>query len=256
MEKKSLKYFPILLITAFTLYFWSNSAQPAYAMHITEGFLPLKWAIMWWVLFIPFLIAGIYRIRKIINETPEAKMMLGISAAFVFVLSALKLPSVSGSTSHPTGMGLGTVLFGPIVMSVLGFIVLLFQSLLLAHGGLTTLGANGFAMAVVGPFMAYWVILLTRKIGFSNRVSIFSGALIGNLSTYVVTSLQLALAFPAAVGGVMASFQKFIGIFMITQIPLAISEALLTVIVINLLLKYNSEELRLLKMPMKEGTKL
>jgi cobalt/nickel transport system permease protein len=31
-------------------------------------------------------------------------------------------------------------------MSVLGGLVLLFQALLLAHGGLTTLGANAFSM--------------------------------------------------------------------------------------------------------------
>ena len=67
------------------------------------------------------------------------------------MLSALKIPSVTGSCSHPTGTGLGAVLFGPGVMTVLGTIVLLFQALLLAHGGLTTLGANVFSMAIVGP---------------------------------------------------------------------------------------------------------
>ena len=67
----------------------------------------------------------------------------------MFVLSALKIPSLTGSCSHPTGVGLGAILFGPSVMSVLGTIILLFQSLLLAHGGLTTLGANAFSMAIV-----------------------------------------------------------------------------------------------------------
>src|SRR5690554_495041 len=163
------KKFFLLTVPAAAFYFWYCSSATAHAMHIAEGFLPLKWAIIWWVVFLPFLIGGIYKLRKVIEEHPEAKMVLGISAAFVFVLSALKLPSVTGSTSHPTGMGLGTALFGPIVMSVIGFIVLLFQALLLAHGGLTTLGANGFAMAVAGPFTAYWIIVLTGKIGFSNR---------------------------------------------------------------------------------------
>jgi cobalt/nickel transport system permease protein len=37
-------------------------------------------------------------------------------------------------------------------MAILGAIVLLFQALLLAHGGLTTIGANIFSMAIVGPW--------------------------------------------------------------------------------------------------------
>ena len=75
-------------------------------MHIMEGFLPIEWAIFWWAITIPFLILGFRSIRKSVNENPETKMMLGLSGAFAFVLSALKIPSVTGSCSHPTGVGL------------------------------------------------------------------------------------------------------------------------------------------------------
>ena len=81
-------------------------------------------------------------------------MLLGVSAAFSFLLSAMKLPSVTGSCSHPTGVGLGALLFGPLAMVPVSFVVLLFQALLLAHGGLTTLGANLFSMGIAGPLMA------------------------------------------------------------------------------------------------------
>ena len=67
----------------------------------------------------------------------------------MFVISSLKIPSVTGSCSHMTGTGLGAILFGPTAAGVLGLIVLLFQAILLAHGGLTTLGANTFSMAIV-----------------------------------------------------------------------------------------------------------
>ena len=56
--------------------------------------------------------------------------MLALSGAFIFILSSLKIPSVTGSSSHPTGVGLGTAMFGPSVISVLGTICLLFQALL------------------------------------------------------------------------------------------------------------------------------
>lgn len=216
-------------------------------MHIMEGFLPIEWAIFWWVISIPFIILGLRSIRKTIEENPETKMLLGLSGAFAFVLSALKIPSVTGSCSHPTGVGLGTVLFGPLAMSVIGTIVLLFQSLLLAHGGITTLGANAFSMAIVGPFIAYFVFKGAQKIGLSFSLAVFFAAMLGDLGTYVVTSVQLALAFPSEVGGFMASFTKFAGIFALTQIPLAVSEGILTVIVMNFLKKYNVSELKMLR---------
>lgn len=216
-------------------------------MHIMEGFLPIEWAIFWWVISIPFIILGLRSIRKTIDENPETKMILGLSGAFAFVLSALKIPSVTGSCSHPTGVGLGTVLFGPLAMSVIGTIVLLFQALLLAHGGLTTLGANAFSMAIMGPIIAYYVFKGSQKMGLSFSIAVFLAAMLGDLGTYVVTSVQLALAFPSEVGGFMASFTKFAGIFALTQIPLAVSEGILTVVVMNFLKKYNVSELKALR---------
>ncbi len=71
-------------------------------------------------------------------------MLLAVVAAYAFILSAMKIPSVTGSCSHPTGTGLAAIIFGPFVASVVGVIVLLFQAILLAHGGITTLGANTF----------------------------------------------------------------------------------------------------------------
>jgi cobalt/nickel transport system permease protein len=141
---------------------------------------------------------------------------------------------VTGSSSHPTGTGLGAILFGPAVMSVLGGIVLVFQALLLAHGGLTTLGANTVSMAIVGPLVA-WALWkwLNGKIPTGGVV--FLAAAFADLVTYVVTATQLALAYPDPVGGFFASFSKFLVVFAVTQIPLAISEGLLTVLIFNAL---------------------
>ncbi|MBO9349492.1 MAG: energy-coupling factor ABC transporter permease [Chloroflexus sp.] len=209
-------------------------AQPAYAMHIMEGFLPPLWALFWFVVVIPFWVIGVRRLRALISDTPEVRLLLGFAAAFTFVLSALKLPSVTGSSSHPTGTGLGAILFGPWVMSILGSIVLLFQALLIAHGGLTTLGANAFSMAVVGPWVA-WLIWRSLNGRAPFWVTVFLAAALADLTTYVVTALQLALAHPDPVGGIGASIIKFGAIFAVTQIPLAISEGVLTVLIMNAL---------------------
>jgi len=213
-------------------------------MHIMEGFLPVKHAVGWSIASAPFVVYGVRAISKRIRENPEQRMILGVAAAFTFVLSALKMPSVTGSCSHPTGTGLGAILFGPVAMAPIGAVVLLFQALLLAHGGLTTLGANIFSMAVVGPFTAMAVYKAARTAGVSFGVAIFLAASLADLMTYVTTSIQLALAFPDPAGGIAASFVKFAGVFAITQVPLAISEGLLTVVVFNALARFNTQELK------------
>lgn len=213
----------------------------AYAMHIMEGFLPQGWALAWFAVTLPFFILGLRRLQQIMREQPEKKLLLALAGAFVFLLSALKLPSVTGSCSHPTGVGLGAILFGPLPMVVLGVIVLLFQALLLAHGGLTTLGANAFSMAVAGPFVAFAVWKGMQRAGVSRNVSIFTAAALGDLLTYVVTSFQLGVVFPDPTSGVMGSTLKFLGIFALTQIPIAIAEGLVTVLVMDKVVEFEGE---------------
>lgn len=213
-------------------------APTVQGMHIMEGFLPVKWCIAWGIFCIPSIFLGFAKIRRILNEKEEKIMMLAMAAAFTFVLSALKIPSVTGSSSHMTGLGFAAILFGPQVSAVLGFIVLIFQALLLAHGGLTTLGANTFSMGIVGPLVAYGIYRLGKKNQINRSLVIFLAACFGDLATYVITSLQLAMAFPQEVGGLAASFLKFASIFALTQIPLAIMEGLLTVVLMNVVTGY------------------
>jgi cobalt/nickel transport system permease protein len=193
-------------------------------MHIMEGFLPWQWCLLWWLVAIPFLIAGIIELKKMMRKDREYLPLLGVCGAFIFILSALKLPSVTGSCSHPTGTGLSTICFGVFITSVVGAIVLLFQALLLAHGGLSTLGANMVSMAIGGPIAGYAVYRLLKDTSINIYITVFIVCAVADLVTYVITSFELALAYPAQAGGVIASFSAFFVIFAITQIPLAIVE--------------------------------
>ena len=218
----------------------------ASAMHIMEGYLPPAHCAIWFALCIPFIAFGIRGIGKLVRDNRKTLIILAMVGAYTFVLSALKIPSVTGSSSHATGTGLGAVLIGPAQTSVLGIIVLLFQALLLAHGGITTLGANTFSMAIAGPFLAYGVYTMCCKLKVKRHVGVFLAACLGDLFTYCVTSIQLGLGHPAEVGGVAASIGKFMGIFAVTQIPLAIIEGLLTVVVVTVLESCAAPELELL----------
>lgn len=212
------------------------------AMHIMEGYLPAGWCIAWGALCIPFLVAGAVSLKRKIAYQGKVKLLIALCAAFVFIISSLKIPSVTGSCSHATGTGLGAILFGPSIMSVLGIIVLLFQAILLAHGGLTTLGANTFSMAIFGPFVSYGLFQLLKKCKAPMGLAVFLSATIGDMATYCLTSVQLAAAYPG--DNFWASFGKFIAVFAPTQVPIAIAEGILTVIVYNVIQKNCVKELK------------
>ncbi len=212
-------------------------------MHIMEGYLPPLYAAVWTVASAPAVVQSVRSTARIVNEKRSSLLLLGAAGGFCFVLSALKLPSVTGSSSHPTGVGLGAILFGPWVMVLVGTIVLAFQALLLGHGGITTLGANVFSMAIVGSFVAYFTWRLARRRGLSMPVSAFLAAMFSDLATYLTTSVQLAWAFPDPAGGFIGSLAKFAGVFAFTQLPLAVVEGVLTMLVVQTLLAHGRADL-------------
>ena len=233
----------VVLIAAF-LSIQVAEAAPA-KMHIMEGFLPPLWVAIWWAVALPFWYLGFRQVRTLLRDEPEKRIYLGLAGGFIFVLSALKIPSVTGSSSHPTGTGLGTMMFGPFVTAILGTIALVFQALLLAHGGISTLGANAVSMAIGGPLIAYYLVWKPLKaVPFNVRV--FVTAFSADFITYLITTSQLALAFPDPVSGFVGSWLKFAAVFAITQIPLAIGEGILSVLIVNALQSSSTQSVLLL----------
>ncbi len=210
-------------------------------MHIMEGFLPASWCIVWWLVALPCLGLGLIQLKKVLAVDREALALLGVTGAFIFILSSLKLPSVTGSCSHPTGTGLSAICFGPWITAIVAAIVLLFQSLFLAHGGLSVLGANIVSMGVVGPLVGYGIYRALRNTQVNMFLTVFLACAFADLFTYVMTSLELALAYPAAVGGVASSFVVFMGIFAVTQIPLAIVEGVILALVFKYIVQMKPE---------------
>jgi len=195
-------------------------------MHIMEGYLDPMWCVVWFAVMAPFFIVGVIKLRKILREHPEQKMTVALSGAFIFLLSSLKLPSVTGSSSHPTGTGIAVVLYGVGVCSVLATIVLIFQALLLAHGGFTTLGANCVSMGIIGPLCG---LVLWKLVGKATGpfIGMFIAAFVADLMTYVVTAIQMTLNVVTIAGAdFMSAFVDFMTVYAVTQVPLAIVEGI------------------------------
>jgi cobalt/nickel transport system permease protein len=72
-------------------------------------------------------------------------------------------------------------------------------------------------------------------------VTVFIVTAVADLVTYVITSFELALAYPAQTGGVVTSFAAFFTIFAITQIPLAIVEGCVLALVFKYIVQMKPE---------------
>ena len=197
-------------------------------MHIMEGYLEPVWCLVWFIVMAPFFYVGVKKLLMILRQYPEQKMMVALSGAFIFLISSLKLPSVTGSSAHPTGTAIAVVFYGVGVCSVLSTIVLIFQALLIAHGGFTTLGANCVSMGIIGPLvgLVFWKIL--RKANVSVFPSMLVAAFFADLITYVVTAIQMTLNVVTANNAdFVDSFVDFMTTYAVTQVPLALIEGII-----------------------------
>ncbi len=204
------------------------SACNIYAMHISEGILPFEWAGLWLLAAIPFIIIGIFKINRKSINTPFFKPFLGMMGAVVFIISCMPVPiPITGTCSHPCGTGISAIMLGPILSILISAIALLFQALFLAHGGLSTLGANIISMGVVGSFSGYFTFKLLRKFNVPLFISGFFAGLFADWLTYITTSFELASALHGS-KPMLPLFISIIAAFVPTQLPLGILEGIIT----------------------------
>ncbi|QWV93075.1 energy-coupling factor ABC transporter permease [Geomonas oryzisoli] len=210
-------------------------ATPAHAMHISEGILPFPWALAWFVVLVPFLALGIRQLNALAREDLSMKPLVGLLTAVVFIISCMPIPvPTAGTCSHPCGTGVSAILVGPLVSVIIAAVSLLIQALFLAHGGLSTLGANTLSMGVVGSFAGWFAFRALRKVGGSLALAGFIAGLVADWATYATTSLLLALGIRGE-SPLWPLVVKIVIAFLPTQLPLGILEGVITAGMVTLL---------------------
>lgn len=195
-------------------------------MRIIEGWLPPGWCIVWYVLSIIIIVIGILQMKKIIKEHPESKKLIAANGVLMFIVSLLQYPVLTGTESNPAFNGISGALFGPAVTSVIGAVVLLLQTFLLACGGLTTLGADIFSLTV-GALVAYVVFCGLNKHNCPSVISIIFSVILANIASSLTTGIQMALVYGKAYQMIVISF--------IGQVPMGIIDVIVSVIVFVIL---------------------
>ena len=164
-------------------------------MHIPDGYLsPSTCAVL-------YAGAGLgwYRALRRIRRTLTARMvpLISVFAAFSFVLMMFNLPLPGGTTGHALGVTIAAIVIGPAgaIMSI--SIAIAIQALFFGDGGVTTLGANCFNMAIVGSLVAYATYrVISSGAALTSRRRLVATAIAGYLATNVaafVTAVEFGI---------------------------------------------------------------
>ena len=156
-------------------------------MHIPDGYLSPVTAGAMYVVSAPFWVVAVQRVRKAL--TRRTVPALALFSAFAFVLMMFNVPLPGGTTGHAVGGTLLAIVLGPWTAVIGVSVVLAIQALLFGDGGLTAFGANCFNMAVVLPWVGYFiykVISGNSDIASKRRLV---GAIVGSYIAIVVASV-------------------------------------------------------------------
>ncbi len=164
-------------------------------MHIPDGFLSIPVAGILWLVSLVFIFIALKKAGK---EIDKSRMpLIGVLAAAIFAGQMLNF-SVSGGTSgHLLGAALAVLLVGPWPAVLVMTSVVVVQALVFQDGGILTLGANLFNMAVVGMAVAYFVSSLFRRwFGDKRWATLLTAFAAGWLSIFIASlAAALELAF-------------------------------------------------------------
>jgi len=229
--------FKVFILSLFTVHYSLFTASNAHAMHISEGILPFNWALLWSAIAVPFVAWGLYKLKKLSSVDLSFKPLVGLMAAVVFIISCMPIPvPTAGTCSHPCGTGISGILLGPAISILITAVALLIQALFLAHGGLSTWGADIVSMGVMGSFAGFLTFRALRSIKVNIAVSGFMAGLFADWATYLTTSVELASGIKGD-SAFMPLFTKILIAFIPTQLPLGILEGAMTAGMVVLLYK-------------------
>ena len=161
-------------------------------MHIPDNYLSPSTCAVMAVAMIPIWTVAV---KKVKEELPKEKIpMLGICAAFSFLIMMFNIPLPGGTTGHAVGGTLIAILIGPFSACISVTVALLIQALMFGDGGILSFGANCFNMAFVLPFLGYFVYKFIKDRVHSQKGELV-GIAVGSYAGINMAALLAAIEF-------------------------------------------------------------
>jgi cobalt/nickel transport system permease protein len=171
-------------------------------MHIPDGYLgPQTYAVLD-AAIVPIWVVASAKIRATLKTKQVPLLALG--AAFSFVIMMFNVPVIGGSTGHAVGAVLIAILLGPWAAAIAVSIALVIQALVFGDGGITAIGANVVNMAVIMPFVGFYLYRLVagdrpasgRRIAASG-IGAYVGIVAASIAAGVEFGIQPLIAHTA-----------------------------------------------------------
>lgn len=185
-------------------------------VHIPDGMLDSKtWITAW---------AGSagalgFAVREVRRRLTDSKLVLmAVLAALIFALQMLNFPVAGGTSGHFAGGAAAAIILGPWPAVLVMSCVLIVQALFFADGGVTALGANMVNLAVVGPFVGWWLYSTLAPASAPaprKSAAAFASAWAGCFSAALTAGLMLWISGRVPLGaalGAMGFWHALIGI--------------------------------------------
>lgn len=122
-------------------------------MHIPDGYLSPSTCVVLYGGTAAAWYVSLKRLKRMLLT--RVVPLISVFAAFAFVVMMFNLPLPGGTTGHALGVTIAAIVLGPAGGVLATSLAIALQALLFGDGGVTTLGANCFNMAVVGSLVAY-----------------------------------------------------------------------------------------------------
>jgi cobalt/nickel transport system permease protein len=122
-------------------------------MHIPDGYLSPSTCAVLYAAAIGGWYAALKRLKRMLLS--RVVPLISVFAAFSFVVMMFNLPLPGGTTGHALGVTIAAIVLGPSGAILAISIALAIQALFFGDGGISTLGANCFNMAIVASLVAY-----------------------------------------------------------------------------------------------------
>jgi cobalt/nickel transport system permease protein len=164
-------------------------------MHIPDGYLSPSTCATFYVLAAAGWYAALRRVKRFLAT--RAIPLISVFAAFSFVVMMFNVPLPGGTTGHAVGIGVAVIVLGQWGSILAISMAIAIQALFFGDGGITTLGANCFNMAIVGSFAAHFVYrLIAAGATLSSQRRILAAAAAGYVAinaSALVAAIELGV---------------------------------------------------------------
>ena len=153
-------------------------------MHIPDGYLSPATAAVMYAAAVPFWYRATQKIKTLVSG--RSVPLIALFAAFSFVIMMFNVPLPGGTTGHAVGSVLAAIVLGPWAAVLAVSVALIIQALFFGDGGILSLGANAFNMAITMSFVGYFLYrLLSGNAAITSSRRVIAGAIAGYIAINV-----------------------------------------------------------------------